>query len=100
MDSGQEIALDDEDITRVPLFDEDGRVAGSRLVIDLPADELAAGGFYELTLSENLGIDGEFQQGSGPDRTNGTLPSDNGVAGGDFVQIFQVIEASNYLTNP
>ncbi|HUU85479.1 MAG TPA: hypothetical protein VM243_18425 [Phycisphaerae bacterium] len=98
METGTAIPLDDHDIRRVHLYDAAGLIAGSRILVNLP-DDLTAGTYYELTLSgDGLNIDGEFQQDNGTNRRNGTLPSGDGTPGGDFVQIFQLIEGSNYLT--
>ena len=89
--SGTVIPLDDDDVRRVKLRGGAGTDA-SKIVIDLP-DSLVAGQTYELTLdAAGLGLDGEFN-------ANGTLPSGDGTAGGDFVQTFQLVEAGRYLTN-
>lgn len=86
--SGAQIAIQDSDVKRIPIYDG-GQMLACRMMIDLPPS-LVAGHDYQLTLSgDGLGMDGEF---------NGALPSGDNSPGGDFVQTFRLIEGSRFLT--
>jgi len=96
--SGEEIALAAENLAHAHIV-EGGVVVASQISITLPA-AVQAGADYELVLSAaGLSLDGEFAVNSGTNlAANGTLPSGDGVAGGDFVQLFRAVGVSDYLT--
>ncbi|MFQ5489571.1 MAG: hypothetical protein ACE5GE_02515 [Phycisphaerae bacterium] len=93
--TGQSISLDGQRMTRRLITDEAANVSlGCRITIDLPSS-LTAGSLYELTFdSQALGLDGEFASNG----DNGHLPSGDGTPGGDFVQVFQLIQGDYFLT--
>lgn len=95
LETGQDVSLASRRIKRWLFTDDANGVSlGSRIVIDLPPS-LVTGSFYEITLNASaLGLDGEFSSGG----VNGRLPSGDNVNGGDFVQVFQVIEGDYFLT--
>lgn len=94
-----DVVLQDENLERQHLVDDNGMVVASRIVITLPND-LIAGNDFELTLdSETIGLDGEFQETVGTARTNGTLPTGDGNPGGDLIQVFRLVTLSEFLSN-
>ncbi len=99
VNTGQEIDIPAANLTHQHLT-EGGVVVASRVTIDLPA-EVTAGEDYELAISgTGLSLDGDFQVNAGTAlAANGTLPSGDGTAGGDFVQLLRAVNAINYLTN-
>jgi hypothetical protein len=95
----EEIEIPSENLIHQHLVQGDV-VVGSRVSI-VPPDGLVAGDDYELVISASgLSLDGDFQVNAGTNlAANGTLPSGDGTAGGDFVQLFRAVELTVFLTD-
>ena len=101
LDTGTAVPLAEADLTRQNITNADGVVIASRVFITLPIAQMTAGHDFELVLDdEGLGLDGEFQENAETSAAaNGTLPSGNGTAGGDFVQLFRAVSVFSHLTD-
>ncbi|HNO77579.1 MAG TPA: hypothetical protein PKN33_05910 [Phycisphaerae bacterium] len=97
--TGEDVSLAGQRMRRWLFSDpSNGVTLGSRVIIDLPMD-LDIGTVYEIHLNgEAMGLDGEFLTEENDVKRNGNLPSGDGTAGGDFVQMFQLIEGDWFLT--